>query len=248
MARLSSDERSELLRLLLELPELQEAEGRRQLLMAAGLAAVLPLVDLQGRPFVVLGALIDKLESYEPGALGKFLTAVQQLLGPAHDKRRFLDGLLVAPGPMTPAREPPVRVPNPSWPRRGRVFLLVVVPLVLVIAVLLFAFRLDRTLANALGAAVAPAGESHVLAGTVIHAVTRKPLPGVTVSIQGLVDRTGQTPRTQTNDAGCFRFRDLPGPKKPVRVWASMEGYEPSYTDPSLGSESHSIALEPTKP
>jgi hypothetical protein len=97
MARLSSDERTKLLSLLLELPELQEAEGRRQILNTAGLPEVLPLVDLQGRSFVVLSALIEKLESYEPGVLGKFLTAVQQLLGPASDERRFLDHLLADP-------------------------------------------------------------------------------------------------------------------------------------------------------
>jgi hypothetical protein len=253
MARLSSDERTELLSLLQALPELQEAEGRRQLLIAAGLAELLPRVNLQGEPVVVLSALIETLEGYgrvsnQHEALRLFLTAVQPLLAPADDQRRFLDRLLAAPGPMTLAREQPVRAANRSWTRRQQVFLLVLVLLVLTIAVWLLGFRRDGTPANPPGATPAPAGESHVLAGTVIDAVTRQPLSGVTVSIQGSADGAGQTPRTQTDAAGGFRFRDLPGPKKPVRVHAFKEGYDPSYTDAWLGSESHTIALEPKKP
>jgi V8-like Glu-specific endopeptidase len=112
MARLSSDDRTQLLSLLQALPELQEAEGRRQILITAGLAEVLPLVNLQGRPFVVLSALIEKLETYgrvtyQHEALGLFLAVVKQLLGPAGDQRRFLDHLLTAYSLMTPATEAP---------------------------------------------------------------------------------------------------------------------------------------------
>jgi hypothetical protein len=88
--------------------------------------------------------------------------------------------------------------------------------------------------------------EPNSLAGTVIDAVTRDPLPGVTVTIQDLVDRDGQTPTTQTDHAGIFRFRNLPpGPKKQVRVHASRVGYELSRTDPWLGTDRHNVALQP---
>jgi hypothetical protein len=91
--------------------------------------------------------------------------------------------------------------------------------------------------------------EPNILAGTVIDSETRDPLPGVTLTIQNLDDRDGQTPTTQTDDAGRFRFRNLPpGPIRQVRLHASKAGYELSRTDPNLGSESHNIALQPQSP
>jgi hypothetical protein len=91
-----------------------------------------------------------------------------------------------------------------------------------------------------------PPGKLNILAGTVIDSETRLPVAGVTVTIQDLDDPAGQTPTTQTDADGRFRFRDLPpGPDdKTVRLHAHKKGYQPSLTDPSLGAENHYIELE----
>jgi hypothetical protein len=89
------------------------------------------------------------------------------------------------------------------------------------------------------------ADRADYLAGTVREEGTDKRVSGATVTID-LDDRDGKTPTAQTDEAGRYRFRDLPpGPVKLVGVHVRKAGYRPSYTKQALGTESHMIELQP---
>jgi hypothetical protein len=93
-----------------------------------------------------------------------------------------------------------------------------------------------------------PAPPVAVLAGYVLDAETREPLPGVTLTIQDWDALDGRTPTSTSDPAGRFRFDDLrpgPDPVQQVRLVARKDGYEPSYTDPLLGTTDQPIKLRP---
>jgi hypothetical protein len=85
----------------------------------------------------------------------------------------------------------------------------------------------------------------NTLAGTVLEPDTLKPVPGVKLTIQDLDNQGGSTPITETDEAGRFRFVNLPaGPKKRVHLHAQKDGYQLSITNPTLGVEDYQIDLE----
>jgi len=97
----------------------------------------------------------------------------------------------------------------------------------------------------------APPKPPTTLAGFVVDAETGLPLPDVNLSIQDWDGRDGRTPTCLSDRAGRFRFEDLlPGnaPAQQVRLIARKEGYEPSSTDPPLGSTAQPIKLHPRTP
>ena len=84
------------------------------------------------------------------------------------------------------------------------------------------------------------------LGGSVIDADTLRPLPGVKLIIEDIDDLFGKTPTAVTNEAGRFRFPDLPPSlERQVRLVAQRTGYQVSRTDPTLGNMSHTIKLTP---
>ncbi len=84
------------------------------------------------------------------------------------------------------------------------------------------------------------------LGGSVIDADTLRPLPGVKLIIDDIDDLFGKTPTAVTDEAGRFRFPDLPPlPERQVRLVAQRPGYQVSRTDPTLGNMSHAIKLCP---
>ena len=84
------------------------------------------------------------------------------------------------------------------------------------------------------------------LGGSVIDADTLRPLPGVKLIIDDIDDLFGKTPTAVTDEAGRFRFPDLPPlPERQVRLVAQRPGYQVSRTDPTLGNMSHAIKLYP---
>ena len=84
------------------------------------------------------------------------------------------------------------------------------------------------------------------LGGSVIDADTLRPLPSVKLIIEDIDDLFGKTPTAVTDEAGRFRFPDLPPlPERQVRLVAQRPGYQVSRTDPTLGNMSHTIKLCP---
>jgi hypothetical protein len=84
------------------------------------------------------------------------------------------------------------------------------------------------------------------LGGSVIDADTLRPLPGVKLTIDDIDDLFGKTPTAVTDDAGRFRFQDLPPlSERQVRLVAQRPGYHVSRSDPTLGNMSHTIKLVP---
>jgi hypothetical protein len=96
--------------------------------------------------------------------------------------------------------------------------------------------------------AASPAPAAAVLAGYVIDAETREPVPGVTLTVMVANTPEGRPPISVSDQTGRFRFDNLgssaDSPRQ-VRLVARKDGYEPSYTDPSLGATNLPIKLRP---
>ena len=93
-----------------------------------------------------------------------------------------------------------------------------------------------------------PQADTAVLAGDVRDAGTREPLAGVVVTLQDYDDKHGRTPECRTDEAGRFRFEDLPASSQPlqrVRVVARKNGYDASDTYTTLGTTSLPVKLRP---
>lgn len=110
MAKLSREDRNNLLKLLDTLPTFQTYRGRKQLIEFAGLEAIIPQIDLEGATFVVAGEVVQALEgygriSYERAALGMFLNAIKEFIGAADEKQSFIDELLRNYSLMTPIKK-----------------------------------------------------------------------------------------------------------------------------------------------
>jgi hypothetical protein len=109
MTKLKLDDRNRLVQILESLPLLQTHRGRYQMLESSGLERVLPQIDLEGQPFIVISEIVDVLStygrvSYEHEALGMFLNRVKEFLGASDDKRDFIETLLKHYDLMTPAK------------------------------------------------------------------------------------------------------------------------------------------------
>jgi hypothetical protein len=83
------------------------------------------------------------------------------------------------------------------------------------------------------------------LGGSVIDADTLRPLPGVKLTIEDVNDLFGKTPTAVTDEAGRFRFQDLPplSERRQVRLVAQKSGYLVSRAVTTLGNMSHVVKL-----
>src|SRR2546425_9874760 len=111
MTRLNADHRKRLIRLLASMPIFSTQRSRSQIFEFAGLSELIPLVNLEGEPFVVASHVIQTLESYgrvsyEHDALGVFLSSVEEFLGGSNSDRLFLQLLLKQYNLMTPVKAP----------------------------------------------------------------------------------------------------------------------------------------------
>jgi hypothetical protein len=87
------------------------------------------------------------------------------------------------------------------------------------------------------------------LGGSVIDALTRKPLAGVKLTLPELKDLDGNTPTAFTDQAGQFRFDNLPPlPEIQTRLRAEKDGYEVTTSDPTLGNMSQSFKMSRLSP
>jgi hypothetical protein len=110
MITLSAEDRRNLVSLLVGIPELGTADGRRALLDLAGLGSLASRVDLSGSAFVAANAIVSHLTAYGrvslgQEALGLFLNTVQPLVGV--EQRGFLATLLTRYSMMVPVSEQP---------------------------------------------------------------------------------------------------------------------------------------------
>lgn len=111
MTRLNTEDRQQLIRLVASFPMFGTQRGRRQILDFAGLQDLIPLVDLEGEPFVVASQIVQTSESYGRvsygrDALGVFLNAIQEFFGGSSPERLFVQSILKQYELMTPVKEP----------------------------------------------------------------------------------------------------------------------------------------------
>ncbi len=109
MIKLNVEHRRQLIKILESLPLLGTYRGRLQILQSAGLEKVIPQIDLEGEPFVVVSQIVQVLEvygrmSYEHEALGVFLNTVKEFIGGAEENREFIESLMKQYGLMTPVK------------------------------------------------------------------------------------------------------------------------------------------------
>src|SRR4030067_2241730 len=121
MVKLKSEDRSKLLSILEKLPIMGEYESRRQILISAGLEEVIPQINLQGSPFVVVGKIIETLEHYgrvtfDHEALGRLLNRLKEIIGADDEIQAFFDYLLLNYKMMVPikALKEPTQWKTPS--------------------------------------------------------------------------------------------------------------------------------------
>ncbi|MFN2137051.1 MAG: trypsin-like peptidase domain-containing protein [Candidatus Promineifilaceae bacterium] len=105
MVNLETTDRQQLILLLQDVSLMQTESERRQLLEFAGLQQVIPLIRLDGAPFVATSTMVNDLAkfgeiSYGNEALGVFLNTVKTFTGV--DKQPAIDGLLVKYDMMDP--------------------------------------------------------------------------------------------------------------------------------------------------
>lgn len=86
MVNLDSEDRQKLISILQKSPVLRHRQGIEAVLVNAGLQKLLPMIDLDGIPFVVVTNLIHQLETYgrltyENEALGCFLNFLKEAGG-----------------------------------------------------------------------------------------------------------------------------------------------------------------------
>lgn len=64
MVQLSFEDRNRLIDLLISTALFQTQRGRQQLLSSAGLEELIPQIDLEGPPLIVVGEIVDRLQIY----------------------------------------------------------------------------------------------------------------------------------------------------------------------------------------
>jgi V8-like Glu-specific endopeptidase len=106
----SSDDKSRLMQILLNMPLLATERGRESIIAIASLEKIRPLLDLSGPPATAIPLLVEALRtygrvSYDQHALGRFLSAIAGMAG--MDEAEFLRGLIAKYGLMVPAVRPP---------------------------------------------------------------------------------------------------------------------------------------------
>jgi len=109
MVKLRFEDRNKLISKLEKLPIMGESESRRQILISAGLEDILPQIDLQGPPFIVVSRIVEILESYgrvtfEHESLGRFINRIKELIGANDETQMFLDYLLIHYEMMIPVK------------------------------------------------------------------------------------------------------------------------------------------------
>lgn len=106
MSKLTVGDRRKLLDLLLKGNSiLLDRRGRETVMVSAGLEDLLPMIELEGRPIVVVTEMLRFLEGYGPlaydqTALGRFLNTMKDFVGP--QDQRLLDSCLTGYGLMSP--------------------------------------------------------------------------------------------------------------------------------------------------
>jgi V8-like Glu-specific endopeptidase len=105
MITLENQDLQELVKLLQSREQFRTEEARRSLMILAGLAELLPLIDLSGPSGVVAVNVVAFLAdfghvTYDNEALGQFLNTLKSAVG--MENQRFLDALLVKYAMMEP--------------------------------------------------------------------------------------------------------------------------------------------------
>jgi len=109
MVKLNLEDRNKLISILEKSPLLGEYESRRQILLSAGLEIILPQINLQGSPFIVVSSMVESLEKYgrvtfEHEALGRLINRFKELIGADDEIQAFLDSLLISYKLMIPVK------------------------------------------------------------------------------------------------------------------------------------------------
>ncbi|MBD1931962.1 MULTISPECIES: trypsin-like peptidase domain-containing protein [Cyanophyceae] len=105
MVNLEIEDRKQLITLLRDLPELATERSRQQILELAGLKQLVPMIHLDGTPFVTISEIVSYLSNYgrltyDHEALGLFLNTLKSFVGV--QQQAFLDILLTKYDMMTP--------------------------------------------------------------------------------------------------------------------------------------------------
>jgi S1-C subfamily serine protease len=113
MVNLSTEDKKNLLNLLLPLPILSTEKGREAVFVSADLEELRPQVDLSGPSAIVIPLLLNFLcsygrLSYEQEALGRFLNTIRTYVGA--EQKDFLDAIIAGYGLMTPVAKSPPKI------------------------------------------------------------------------------------------------------------------------------------------
>src|SRR5437899_808841 len=98
MVQLDPEDFRHVVRILENLPRLQTRRDRELILVGAGLGGIIPQIDLEGAPYLVVSDIVHRLQSYGRlpfgyESLGAFLNVVKEFV-PQGDDRDFLDYVL----------------------------------------------------------------------------------------------------------------------------------------------------------
>lgn len=113
MVNLSTEDKKNLLSLLLPLPILSTEQGREAVFVSADLEELRPQVNLSGPSAIVIPLLLNFLcsygrLSYEQEALGRFLNTIQSYVGT--EQKDFLNAIIAGYGLMTPVAKSPPKI------------------------------------------------------------------------------------------------------------------------------------------
>jgi V8-like Glu-specific endopeptidase len=111
MIAISAEDRTELLRIIVNLPILQSERGREAIIESANLQQLRSQLDLSGEPVVAIPLMIKTFCSYgrltyEHEALGRFLNTLKDYVGIKESK--ILDDFIIKYNLMTPTTQLPV--------------------------------------------------------------------------------------------------------------------------------------------
>jgi len=87
------------------------------------------------------------------------------------------------------------------------------------------------------------------LGGMVLDGTTLQPLPGVSLTVRGILGADGRIPVAVTDAQGQFRFGDLqPSEARQVDLVAEKEGYQLERSRPTLGNPMQYLKLRRIRP
>lgn len=153
MLQLSTEDRGLLLALLEKLPDLDTEDERRNAIIDAGLEPLLPMLDLEGAPHLVLGRIVDRAAHHGPigGRDGKealVLLCVWAKAIVGVEQQAQIDEILgrCKPGepvhtPVTPREPDPPDRPDSPWSNRRLVFAAVAGGVLVAAVVVVFSVR-----------------------------------------------------------------------------------------------------------